>query len=48
MAWVVQKDGKIVSAPPALLAHYMGTVVDVQIDSAGKPVLLNDKAIIVL
>jgi hypothetical protein len=48
MAWIVQKDGKIVSAAPAILAHYIGTIVDVQIDSAGKPVLLNDKAIIVL
>jgi hypothetical protein len=48
MAWVVPKDGKIISAPPALLAQYMGTVVDVQADAAGKPVMLNDKAIIIL
>lgn len=48
MVWVVPKDGKIISAPPALLAEYMGSVVDVQVDAAGKPVLLNDKAIIIL
>jgi hypothetical protein len=48
MAWIVQKDGKIVSAPAALLAQYMGQVVDVQVDAAGKPVMLNDKAIIIL
>jgi hypothetical protein len=48
MAWVVPENGRMISAPPALLAEYMGTVVDVQVDSAGKPVLLNDKAIIVL
>jgi hypothetical protein len=48
MAWVVPKDGKIISAPPALLAQYMGEVVDVQVDAAGKPVMLNDKAIIIL
>jgi hypothetical protein len=48
MAWVVPKDGKIISAPPALLAQYMGHMVDVQVDAAGKPVMLNDKAIIIL
>jgi hypothetical protein len=48
MVWVVPKNGKIISAPPALLAEYMGQVVDVQVDAAGKPVMLNDKAIIIL
>jgi hypothetical protein len=48
MAWVVPKDGKISSASPAILAHYMGHIVDVQVDSEGKPVMLNDKAIIIL
>ena len=48
MAWVVPKDGKIISASPALLAQHMGEVVDVQVDAAGKPVMLNDKAIIIL
>jgi hypothetical protein len=48
MAWVVPENGRIISAPAALLAEYMGTVVDVQVDAEGKPVMLNDKAIIVL
>lgn len=48
MAWVVPKSGKITSASPALLAEYMGHIVDVQVDAAGKPVMLNDKAIIIL
>jgi hypothetical protein len=48
MAWVVQKGGKIVNAPPALLAEHIGQIVRVQADASGKPVMLNDKAIIVL
>jgi len=48
MAWVVQKGGKMISAPAALLAEHMGEIVNVQADASGKPVMLNDKAIIVL
>jgi hypothetical protein len=48
MAWVVPENGRMISAPPALLAEYMGHIVNVQVDAEGKPVLLNDKAIIVL
>jgi len=48
MVWVVQKGGKIVNAPPALLAEHMGQIVNVQADKSGKPVMLNDKAIIIL
>ena len=48
MAWVVQKGGKMISAPAALLAEHMGEIVNVQADASGKPVMLNDKAIIIL
>jgi len=48
MAWVVNKGGKIVNASPALLAEHIGEIVNVQADKSGKPVMLNDKAIIVL
>jgi hypothetical protein len=48
MAWVVQKGGKMISAPAALLAEHMGQIVNVQADASGKPVMLNDKAIIIL
>jgi C4-dicarboxylate-specific signal transduction histidine kinase len=48
MAWVVNKASKIVNAPPALLAEHIGQIVNVQADKSGKPVMLNDKAIIVL
>lgn len=48
MAWVVDKAGKMIAAPPALLSQHMGQMVDVQADSAGKPVMLNDRAIIIL
>jgi glycine cleavage system H lipoate-binding protein len=48
MVWVVQKGGKIVNAPTALLAEHVGKIVNVQADKSGKPVMLNDKAIIVL
>jgi hypothetical protein len=48
MAWVVNKAGKIVNAPTALLAEHMGQIVNVQADKSGKPVMLNDKAIIIL
>lgn len=48
MVWIVNKAGKIVNAPPALLAEHMGQIVHVQADASGKPVMLNDKAIIIL
>jgi C4-dicarboxylate-specific signal transduction histidine kinase len=48
MAWIVQKGGKIINAVPALLAENIGKIVNVQADKSGKPVMLNDKAIIVL
>lgn len=48
MAWVVNKAGKIVNAPTVLLAEHMGQIVNVQADKSGKPVMLNDKAIIIL
>jgi hypothetical protein len=48
MVWVINKQGKIVNPSPALIAEHMGEIVNVQIDSSGKPVMLNDKAIIVL
>lgn len=48
MAWVVNKEGAIKNARPSTLAEFIGETVNVQIDSAGKPVILNDKAIIVL
>ena len=48
MAWIVNKAGKIVNAPPALIAEHVGKIVNVQADKSGKPVMLNDKAIIVL
>ena len=48
MVWVINKEGRIVNPPPALITEHMEEIVNVQIDSAGKPVMLNDKAIIVL
>jgi hypothetical protein len=48
MVWVVSKAGSIVNAPPALIAEHMGEIVNVQADASGKPVMLNDKAIIIL
>ena len=48
MAWVVPENGRMISAPAALLAEYMGNIVNVQVDSEGNPVMLNDKAIIIL
>ena len=48
MAWVVQKGGNMINAPAALLAEHMGKIVDVLANAAGKPVMLNDKAIIIL
>ena len=48
MAWVVQKEGNIINAPAALLAEHMEKIVDVQVNATGKPVMLNDKAIIIL
>jgi len=48
MVWIVQKGGKIVNAPPALIAENVGKIVNVQADKSGKPVMLNDKEIIIL
>ena len=48
MVWVINKEGRIVNPPPALITEHMEEIVNVQIDSSGKPVMLNDKAIIVL
>jgi hypothetical protein len=48
MVWIVNKAGKIVNAPPALIAEHVGKIVTVQADKSGKPVILNDKAIIIL
>jgi hypothetical protein len=48
MVWIVNKAGKIVNASPALLAEHIGEIVNVQADKSGKPVMLNDKAIILL
>jgi len=48
MAWVINKEGAIKNVSPSTLAEFIGETVNVQIDSAGKPVMLNDKAIIIL
>ena len=48
MAWVVPENGRMISAPAALLAEHMGKIVNVQVDAVGKPVMLNDKIIIKL
>jgi hypothetical protein len=48
MAWAVSKDGSMIDASPALLAEYMGRTVDVQVYDSGEPVILKNKAIIVL
>jgi hypothetical protein len=48
MVWIVNKAGKIVNASPALLAEHIGKIVNVQADKSSKPVMLNDKAIIIL
>ena len=48
MAWAVSKDGSMIDAPAALLAEYMGRTVDVQVYDSGEPVILKNKAIIVL
>jgi len=48
MAWAVSKDGSMIDAPAALLSEYMGRTVDVQVYDSGEPVILKNKAIIVL
>jgi hypothetical protein len=48
MAWAVSKDGSMIDAPAALLSEYMGRTVDVQVYDSGEPVILKNKAIIIL
>lgn len=48
MAWAVSKDGSMIDASPALLTEYMGRIVDVQAYDTGEPVILKNKAIIIL
>jgi thymidine phosphorylase len=48
IAWVVNKEGAIKNISPSTLAEFIGETINVQADSSGKPVTLNDKAIIIL
>lgn len=48
MVWVVDPRGIMIDPPAALIAEYMGRILDVQVHDSGELVTLKNKAIIIL
>jgi hypothetical protein len=48
IGWVVNNDGRLANASPNFITSNLNKMVNVQVHSYGKPVMLNDKVIIKL
>lgn len=48
IGWVVNNDGRLANASPNFIISNLNKMVNVQVHSYGKPVMLNDKVIIKL
>jgi hypothetical protein len=48
IGWVINNDGRLVNASPNFITSNLNKMVNVQVHSYGKPVMLNDKVIIKL
>lgn len=48
IGWVINNDGRLTNASPNFITSNLNKMVNVQVHSYGKPVMLNDKVIIKL
>ena len=48
IGWVINNDGRLANASPDFITSNLNKMVNVQVHSYGKPVMLNDKVIIKL
>ena len=48
IGWVINNDGRLTNASPQFITSNLNKMVNVQVHSYGKPVMLNDKVIIKL
>jgi hypothetical protein len=48
IGWVINNDGRLANVSPEFIISNRNKMMDVQVHSYGKPVMLNDKVIIKL